>query len=69
MISISKYYRKEYTDMDENKYPIAYMNHKFPGFIGLTIEQILAVKQRDYFGSGLSIDDYMSLIDPDYPKD
>jgi len=55
--------------MDEYKFPVAYLNNKFPGFIGLTVEQIIAVKQRDLFGSNLSIDDYMSLIDPDYPTD
>ena len=55
--------------MDEYKFPIAYLNNKFPGFIGLTMKQIIAVKQRDLFGSNLSIDDYMSLIDPDYPND
>jgi hypothetical protein len=53
--------------MEEYKYPISYLNNKFPGFIGLTIDQILAVKSRDLLNSGLSIDDYMSLIDPDYP--
>ena len=55
--------------MDEFKYPCKYLNDKFPGFIGLTISQIIAVRQRDYFNSGLSIDDYMSLIDKDYPID
>ena len=55
--------------MDEYKFPIAYLNNKFPGFIRLTVKQILAVKQRDLFGSNLSIDDRMSLIDPDYPND
>lgn len=55
--------------MDEWKFPIAYLNHKFPGFIGLTVDQIIAVKQRNLFESGLHIDDYMSLIDPDYPTD
>jgi hypothetical protein len=27
------------------------------------------MKQRNLFASGLHIDDYMSLIDPDYPVD
>ena len=54
---------------DSYKFPIRYMNHKFPGFIGLTIDQIIAVKQRNLFASGLNIDDYMSLINPDYPID
>lgn len=35
----------------------------------VNIEQIKAVKQRNLFASGLYIDDYMSLIDPDYPVD
>lgn len=55
--------------MDEIKFPIGYLNHKFPGFIGLTIDQIIAVKDRNLIKSGLDIDDYMSLIDPDYPTD
>ena len=58
-----------FNHMDEFKYPCKYLNDKFPGFIGLTISQIIAVRQRDYFNSGLSIDDYMSLIDKDYPID
>ena len=55
--------------MDEIKYPCRYLNNKFPGFIGLTIDQIIAVKSRDLLNSNLSTDDYMSLIDPDYPTD
>jgi len=55
--------------MNEYKYIIKFINGKFPGFIGLTINQLIAVKNRDYLNSKLSLDDYMSLIDPDYPKD
>lgn len=51
----------------ENKIPIIYINHKFPGYIWLTEDQYKAVCQRDIYGSNLSMDDYMSLIDPDYP--
>ena len=54
--------------VEENRYPIKYLNNKFPGFIGLTLDQIIAVKSRDLLNSNLSIDDYMSLVDPDYPK-
>ena len=48
-------------------YIIKFINNKFPGFIGLTVDQLIAVKNRDYINSGLPLDDYMSLIDPDYP--
>lgn len=60
---------KQILNDNSYKFPISFMNHKFPGFIGLTIDQIKAVKQRNLFASGLDIDDYMSLIDPDYPID
>ena len=55
--------------MNGYNYIIKFINNKFPGFIGLTLDQLIAVKQRDYLNSGLSLDDYMSLIDPDYPAD
>lgn len=51
----------------ENKIPVIYVNHKFPGYIWLTENQYKAVCQRDIYGSNLSMDNYMSLIDPDYP--
>jgi hypothetical protein len=56
----------------EDKIPYRYLNGKFPGFIGLTKDQYLAVYYRDLISArnlGLSTNDYMSLIDKDYPKD
>ena len=55
--------------MDEWKFPIAYLNHKFPGFIGLTYDQFIAVSKRNLtlaINLGIPYDDYMSLIYKDY---
>ena len=55
-----------------NKRPCRYLNGKFPGFIGLSLDQYLAVYYRDLITArnlGLSTEDYMSLMDKDYPKD
>ena len=57
--------------MDTYKRPYKYLNRKFPGFIGLTRDQYFAVIRRDIHTAmilGLSFDDYMSLIDKNYPK-
>ena len=55
----------------ENKFPFRYANGKFPGFIGLTKDQYIAVKNHLLFWAmclGISYDDYMSLLYKDYPK-
>ena len=63
-------YKKGGTEM-ENKFPFRYANGKFPGFIGLTKDQYVAVKNHLLFWAmclGISYDDYMSLLYKDYPK-
>ena len=54
------------------KIPIYFLNGKSPGYIDLSPNQYLAVYYRDLITArnlGLSTEDYMSLMDKDYPKD
>jgi hypothetical protein len=57
--------------IDEYKFPFRYRNGKFPGFIGLTKDQYIAVATGNMLlamSLGISYDDYMSLRYKDFPK-
>lgn len=44
---------------------VRFVNNR-KGFIWLTTEQAYCVEERLYKESGLDLDTYLSLIDPDY---
>lgn len=57
--------------IDEYKFPFRYRNGKFPGFIGLTKDQYIAIVTGNMLlaiSLGISYDDYMSLRYKDFPK-
>ena len=59
------YYQNEW------KLPFKYANGKFPGFIGLTRPQFIAIVNRQLqlaLNLGISYNDYMSLLYKNFPK-
>jgi hypothetical protein len=52
------------------KLPVKFLNNSVPSYIRLSYDQIKAVQDRNLHNClklGLTKDQYMSLIDPDYP--